>query len=156
MSHLSPERLAALLDEQPTAAELAHLAACRPCSRERGAYEALAAMSKTGPTIGQPLTSWDKLAPALRKDGVLVSDISVARRARLSRGWMQAAAAVVLVLSGAAFGRMTAHPASPVEVDVADAATVEPTFASIEEAQQIAARSQNAYQAATAFIASQD
>jgi hypothetical protein len=134
MSHLSPERLAALLDEQPTAAELAHLAACRPCSRERGAYEALAAMSKVGPSIGQPLTSWEKLAPALRRDGVLISDIGAARRA--------------------AFGRMTARPALP--VDIADAALVDPTFASLEEAQQVAARSQNVYQAATAFIATQD
>jgi hypothetical protein len=154
MSHLSPERLAALLDEQPTAAELAHLAACRPCSRERGAYEALASMSRNVPSIGQPLTSWDKLAPALRKDGVLISDIGAARRARLSRGWMQAAAAVLLVVGGAAFGRITARQALP--VDGADTAFVEPTFASIEEAQQVAARSQNVYQAATAFIATQD
>ena len=154
MSHLSPERLAALLDEQPTAAELAHLAGCRPCSRERGAYEALAAMSKVGPSIGQPLTSWEKLAPALRKDGVLIPDIGAARRARLSRGWMQAAAAVLLVLGGAAFGRMTARQASP--VDITDVALAEPTFASLEEAQQVAARSQNVYQAATAFIATQD
>ena len=65
MSHLSPERLAALIDEQPTAAELAHLAACRPCARERGAYEALAAMSQSNGSIGKPLTSWDRLAPAL-------------------------------------------------------------------------------------------
>jgi len=33
MSHLSSERLAALADEAPTAAELAHLAGCAECAR---------------------------------------------------------------------------------------------------------------------------
>ena len=35
--HLSPERLSALADEAPTAAELAHLTGCAECSRERAA-----------------------------------------------------------------------------------------------------------------------
>src|SRR5688500_7378895 len=130
MSHLSPERLAALLDEQPTAAELAHLAACRPCSRERGAYEALAAMSKTGPAIGTPRTSWDRLAPALVKDGVIDNGRGFGRRARISRGWLQVAAAALLMVGGAAVGRMTAP-------DVAAVTTLpaEPRFSSVEEAQ---------------------
>ena len=85
MSHLSPERLAALIDEQPTAAELAHLAACRPCSRERGAYEALASITKTGPSLGQPLTSWDRLAPALAKDGIIEVDQRFAQRSSIAR-----------------------------------------------------------------------
>ena len=153
MSHLSPERLAALLDEQPTAAELAHLAACRPCSRERGAYEALAAMSKTGPTIGQPLTSWETLAPALAKDGVIDTGREFGRRGRITRGWLQAAAAVLLMVGGAAFGRMTAPDGAAVDLAGFDA---EPTFASVEEAQAAAARSQNVYQASMAYLAGQD
>ena len=153
MSHLSPERLAALIDEQPTAAELAHLAACRPCSRERGAYEALAAMSKTGPSIGQPLTSWDTLAPALAKDGVIDTGREFGRRARISRGWLQAAAAVLLVAGGAAFGRMTAGQSAAANLAVLDVA---PTFESVEQAQAAAARSQNIYQASMAYLAGQD
>jgi hypothetical protein len=153
MSHLSPERLAALIDEQPTAAELAHLASCRPCSRERGAYEALAAMSKSGLSLGQPLTSWDKLSPALRKDGVIESDIGAARRARLSRRFLQAAAAVLLLAGGAAFGRMTAPATSAPDV-VALAA--EPKFTSVEEAQAAAASSQSIFQASLAYLAGQD
>src|SRR4051794_10153335 len=98
MSHLSPERLAALIDEQPTAAELAHLASCRPCSRERGAYEALAAMSQARESIGKPLTRWDRLAPALAKDGIMETDRSLGRRMRGARGWLQAAAAVLLMV----------------------------------------------------------
>ena len=151
MSHLSPERLAALLDEQPTAAELAHLAACRPCSRERGAYEALAEMSKAGLVLGQPLTSWERLAPALRKDGVIESDVGAARRARLTRYLRQAAAAVVLIVGGAAAGRLTAPGNSP---DIIS--TIEPNFSSVEQAQAAAVSSQNIYQASMAYLAEQD
>lgn len=149
MSHLSPERLAALIDEQPSAAELAHLAACRPCSRERGAYEALAAMSKSGLTIGQPLTSWDTLAPALVRDGVIERGQDFGRRSRISRGWLQAAAAVLLMFGGVALGRLTAGNG----VDVISAT---PSFESIEQAQTAAASAQNLYQASMAFIAGKD
>jgi hypothetical protein len=154
MSHLSPERLAALLDEQPTPAELSHLAACRACSRERGAYEALSEMSKSGPIIGQPLTSWDKLAPDLVRDGIIDRGHGFGRRARFSRGWLQAAAAVMLMIGGAALGRLTAPEADASTV----AAVLEApaTFASIEEAQAMAAKSQSVYQASMAFIAGQD
>src|SRR6476661_4767850 len=114
MSHLSPERLAALLDEQPTPAELAHLAACRPCSRERGAYEALASMSKSAPSIGQPLTSWNKLAPELTRDGVIERGRGFGLRGRISRVWLQAAAAVLLLVGGVQVGRLTARDASAV------------------------------------------
>jgi hypothetical protein len=153
MSHLSPERLAALIDEQPTAAELAHLASCRPCSRERGAYEALAAMSKGAPAIGQPLTSWERLAPDLARDGVIDRGRGFGRRARISRGWLQAAAAILLMIGGAALGRYTA-PAAPA-VDLASLETPA-RFSSVEEAQSVAAKSQNLYQASMAFIAGQD
>lgn len=154
MSHLSPERLAALIDEQPTAAELAHLAACRPCSRERGAYEALAAMSKTGPSIGQPLTTWESLAPALRKGGVIETDLGAARRARFVRGLARVAAAIALLAGGVLAGRITAPAAEPQGLMTLDAA--EPKFASVEEAQQVAAQSRNIYQASMAYLADQD
>jgi hypothetical protein len=151
MSHLSPERLAALIDEQPTAAELAHLAACRPCSRERGAYEALSAMSKPGPSIGQPLTSWSTLAPALAKDGIIDNGRGFGRRARISRAWLQAAAAVLLMIGGVAVGRATAPDSEA--PDVAAMLDAEPKFESIAEAQAAAARAQGLYQAATEYAA---
>jgi hypothetical protein len=153
MSHLSPERLAALIDEQPTAAELAHLAACRPCSRERGAYEALAAMSKNGLTIGAPLSSWGKLAPALARDGVIENGRAIGRRARISRGALQAAAAVLLLVGGVVVGRVTAS-ASTLSAGVI--ALEAPQFTSIEDAQEAAERSQNVYQASMAYLAGQD
>ncbi|HET9425350.1 MAG TPA: hypothetical protein VFO55_08270 [Gemmatimonadaceae bacterium] len=153
MSHLSPERLAAFIDEQPTASELSHLGACRACSRERGAYEALAAMSRSGAAIGQPLTSWDRLAPELARDGVIDRGQGIGRRARISRGWLQAAAAVLLMAGGMALGRVTA-PSTPV-IDLASL-DAPATFASVEQAQALAAKSQDIYQASMAFIAGQD
>jgi hypothetical protein len=151
MSHLSPERLAALIDEQPSAAELAHLAACRPCSRERGAYEALAAMAQSSLSIGQPLTTWEKLAPALAKDGIVEVDRRFVRRVWISRG-LQAAAAVLLLAGGMALGRMTVGGQSSSGSDV----PADVRFASVEEAQAVAARSQNLYQASIAYLAGQD
>jgi hypothetical protein len=161
MSHLSPERLAALIDEQPTAAELSHLSGCRPCSRERGAFEALAEMSKGGLALGQPLTKWSKLAPALRRDGVIETGHGFGRVSRLSRGWLQAAAAVLLVVGGVAAGRLTSvESSSQANIGSADiggfAEGGVPSFKSLEEAQALAARSQNVYQASMAYIASHD
>lgn len=160
MSHLSPERLAALTDEQPTPAELSHLAGCRACNRERGAYEALAEMSRGHVTLGQPLTSWSRLAPALRRDGVIDTGRGFGRRRLISRGWVQAAAAVLLVVGGAAAGRVSAGASFGGTTSAGDViATLggeSPTFTSVEEAQRVAATSQNIYQASVAFIAGLD
>jgi hypothetical protein len=161
MSHLSAERLAALIDEQPTAGELAHLAACAECSRERGAYEALSHMAKHTITLGQPLSSWNTLAPRLRQDGVIDTGRAFGRRAVATRGWLQAAAAVLLMTGGVAVGRLSAGtparlaPAATVD-PLALAAEPAPTFRTVAEAQAFAARSQNVYQASMAFLAAHD
>jgi hypothetical protein len=158
MSHLSAERLAALIDEQPTAGELAHLASCAPCSRERGAYEALSHMARSAVTLGQPLSSWSKLAPRLKHDGVIDTGRGFGRKAIVSRGWLQAAAAVLLMIGGGTVGRLTAGGPSDQGAGAADPLALEsaPTFRTVAEAQAFAARSQNFYQASLAFIAAHD
>src|SRR5215218_5864707 len=94
MSHLSTERLAALGDEEPTAAEAAHLAACAGCERERSANRTLVAMAHSErDAIGIPLTRWESIAGALANDQpaqspALVTDAGtsiVARRGRTVR-----------------------------------------------------------------------
>jgi hypothetical protein len=160
MSHLSPERLAALFDESPTAAEQAHLASCAACTRERGAYEALAEMAKSShSSIAQPLTSWERLAPALVRDGVIDRGRGPARHARLSRVWLQAAAAVLLVDGGTMLGRMTA-PKNDIPLAEPQTGTRESPasvqFASLDEAQRAAAAYQALYQASMAYVASHD
>src|SRR4051812_2230382 len=113
MSHLSAERLAALIDEQPTAGELAHLASCPACSHERGAYEALSHMARNPTTLGAPLSSWANLAPRLKQDGVIDTGRGFGRTAIVSRGWLQAAAGLLLMIGGATVGRLSAPPATP-------------------------------------------
>jgi hypothetical protein len=52
-----------------------------------------------------PLTDWTSLSERLRTEGLMQP---VASSRLMSRGWMQAAAALVLAVGGAAVGRMTA------------------------------------------------
>ena len=126
MSHLSTERLAALGDEEPTAAEAAHLAACAACARERTAYRTLVAMaSHEREAIGIPLTRWDSIASALAHEPLAESaavhratpdrPAGMARRARTVRALrtpMRAAAGFLLLAGGAIAGRISAgaHP----------------------------------------------
>lgn len=157
MSHLSAERLAALIDEQPTPGELAHLSGCAPCRRERGAYEAVAEMAKSGLALGTPLTNWSRLAARLQRDGIIDNGRAPGRVSRDARGWLQAAAAVFLLVGGTAFGRLSARvPVIRSDSASALASDLAPTFHSVAEAQAAASRSQRVYQASMAFIASQD
>ena len=72
MSHLPTERLAALVDESPSADEALHLASCAECSRERAAFQGLAGLAASeSARIGSPLTTWSALRPALVADGVI-------------------------------------------------------------------------------------
>jgi hypothetical protein len=72
MLHLSPERLAALADDDPTAAEAAHLASCARCGTERVAHRTLLAMAhREGGLSGEPLTSWTMVAADLRAEGLI-------------------------------------------------------------------------------------
>lgn len=164
MSHLPTERLAALVDEAPTAAELAHLASCAECARERAAQRNLVELAaSSGAHIGAPLTSWESLRPILVADGVIDRGRGSPFRAHaVKRPWLQAAAAVLLVAGGMMAGRstvgapilpVTTHAAAPPAASPADSA---PTFASVEDARAAQARSQAVFQTATAFLAQND
>ena len=161
MSHLSPERLAALADDPPSAAELAHLAGCADCTRERAAYRALDKLaSGSARSIGAPLTTWESLRPSLLADGVIDSGRGLVSRTRTRRyGWFQAAAAVALVAGGAVGGRMSAAVSFPAaapatsRVALADSA---PRFKSLDEARAAQTQSQIVYQNATAYLAQND
>jgi hypothetical protein len=165
MSHLPTERLAALVDEPPTAAELAHLSACAECSRERAAHRNLVELAANGSAqIGAPLTSWDSLRPILVADGVIDRGRGSPFRAHyVKRPWLQAAAAVLLVAGGMMAGRKSVGASLlPIrnETTTAAAATPSPdsvpTFASVDDARLAQARSQAMYQASTAFLAQSD
>src|SRR5947208_3377660 len=108
--HLPTERLVSLTEESPTPAELAHLASCAECTRERSMYRSLADLAASESTrIGAPLTRWESLAPALIADGVIDNGRTVRLGSRRApRPWLQAAAAVLFVAGGMMAGRYTA------------------------------------------------
>ncbi|PYP76846.1 MAG: hypothetical protein DMD35_17290 [Gemmatimonadetes bacterium] len=181
MSHLSTERLAALGDEEPTAAEASHLAACADCARERSAYRTLVAMARTErDAIGIPLTRWDSIASALASEQssatpsvTLISApariATPGRSVRLMRMPLRAAAGFLLLAGGAIAGRISAG-APPIQLGGAPgnaAATAasstasmkqrdSATFASVEDARLAQLRSEATYQQAAEFLAEHD
>jgi hypothetical protein len=165
MSHLPTERLAALVDEAPTTMELAHLASCAECARERAAYQRLADLAAVASSrLGVPLTTWEAIAPALTADGVIdtgrATPVFPVRARRTSRPWVQAAAAALLVGGGVAAGRWSARaPASRSAQNVAivqGSSDSSAAFHTVQEARSAQAQSQETYQTATAYLAQHD
>jgi len=169
MSHLPDERLAALIDEPPTPAELTHLASCERCAAERAAQRSLREMARGhGARIGEPLTTWESLAPVLRADGIIdTGEWRVARRPRLwDSVWLQTAAAILIALSGIAYGRYSAvgsilpessHGSSEIagtgRVGGADSTV---SFSSVDEARAAQERYQTLYESASMYLAAHD
>jgi hypothetical protein len=162
MSHLPDERLAALYDDPPTSAELAHLASCERCAAERAAYRTLRELANAEQRIGAPLSDWDTLAPALRADGVIdTGEWRVARRPRRFGGaWSQAAAALLIALGGIAYGRYSAVgsvlPDSRQRAVAVAASGDSVAFNSVDEARQAQELYQTLYQSAALYLAAHD
>lgn len=169
MSHLSPERLAALADDEPTAPELAHLIACPACAAERESQHALLGLASAERTsIGLPLTRWEPLSSALRDEGLVAHagpSNGAAPRSRNGHIWLQAAAALMFAAGGTVFGRysagatplpgLTAGVARTVATPDSDA-TGAVTFHNLNEARAARTRAQALYQNASAFLAQYD
>jgi hypothetical protein len=161
MSHLSPERIAALVDEPATDIESGHLAACTQCRADFVATRrivAAAASERLRPVT--PLLSWQQVAGALSAEGVLpVAAHAVARttapssplvapsaqvvelasytprRARSSwaRTAGMAAAAAVLVTAGIAGGRWSATPSRASDLAAASERASMPTVSPVAQ-----------------------
>ena len=166
MLHLSTDRLAALGDESPSAAEAAHLAACASCARERDAYRTLVAMAVAErSSLGLPLTRWDSIAAALDADAT----VPARRTARLASRWpLRAAAGLLLMAGGAMIGRASVGAAAfpslgsnrlPATASAAPSAArreADSLFASVDEARAAQRRSEQLYQQAVAYLAQYD
>lgn len=114
--HPPIERLAALLDEEPTLFEREHLAHCAACKEELASYGRLVEMARDERRrIAPPLTTWESLAPRLADAGLVEQGGKRAGRGGLTR-MQRAAAAILLLGSGAVAGRMTATPGATPEV----------------------------------------
>lgn len=107
MEHLSLEALARLVDETPFRSERRHLAHCPECSQElellRKQTEALGSLPDLRPAPGD----WPALEARLGSEGLLRKSTPASTAIHLidrRRGWMQAAAALVLFLAGGLSG----------------------------------------------------
>lgn len=107
--HLDIERLAALSDEAPTPFEREHLAECPSCTSELASYRLLVATARDERRrIAPPLTDWDRLRAQLDTEGLITSPAVRSRRAQRVRWMQRAAAAALLVATGAVGGRWSA------------------------------------------------
>ena len=139
MEHLTHERLAALVDEPSTADESAHHEGCELCTTELVKLREQTAQLGALPEIMPPKGDWKVLEAQLRSEG-LVNDPGLFRRMGRTRtpGWMKAAAAVVLFLSGTGTGVAMARSAFGEDSGrMADQiATVEEAASAVRQAEQ--------------------
>jgi len=115
-----------------------------------------------------PLNDWQTIAARARDEGLIRE--SQSRGWAASQSWMQAAAAVLLLIGGIAIGRTTiglpsatqntaslpsgnAVPTSAPSVDAAQPSSAGATFASLEEASATLDRAVEDYKRATEFLA---
>ena len=158
MSHLNPERLAELADGSPTAEESAHLASCLTCERERRAHEKVLELARiTGEHELPPLTNFEVLSEQLRLEGRISSGDPT--RGRFSSGawWMRAAAAILLIASGVAIGRLSMGAAQSDGQQLAETTAVaSPSFESADEARATLIRAERDYRGALTWLAQND
>lgn len=114
MEHLNLESLARLIDERPNPQEREHLASCSECASELRALKLQTEALSDLPVMRPPHGDWQALEAKLLGEGLLHTS-SQTRRPFIQRmpAWAQAAAAVVLFMSGTGVGVSFADPASP-------------------------------------------
>lgn len=105
MEHLSPEALARLVDESPSADEAEHLAACPRCADALDGFRAQTAALGGMADLRPPRGAWDTLEARLVSEG-LVKRGGRGLEATMGRTpmWMRIAAALVLFLGGTGLG----------------------------------------------------
>jgi hypothetical protein len=174
MLHLPADRLAELVDVEPTRQEWAHLEICAECASERHAYAALRNLARSERhAVTEPLISWADLRRGLEEEGVIVSppfatdsvrlDNSGRRHVSRSRMALAAAACFALLTTGIAIGRFVPMSGGPVRTvsgvgstQGSDVIAASATFQSRDEAVQALLRAQQDYQQAAAFLLASD
>lgn len=161
MLHISPERLAALVDETALPDEAAHLAACPPCASELAAQRRLVRLALTDtPREGPPLNDWASLGAMLKAEGIIATaPLQSARPSRVA--WaLRIAAGLALVAGSAVAGRWSAAvdfaPAPLATTGPAAAVASSAAFESPQAAMQVLTSAQQQYSDAAAYLAAQD
>ncbi|MBM4193077.1 MAG: hypothetical protein FJ202_01685 [Gemmatimonadetes bacterium] len=164
MSHLSPERLAALADDTPTPIEAQHVTTCAACSAEIAAQRRLSRLAVTASmSFDPPVSRFDALLPRLRAEGLAATP----DRGAIARRWgLRAATAIGFVALGALAGRWSAGgriegafagvPSLRGNGGITGVSAPVPNFRSQDEAMQAMMASQQAYENAATFLAAQD
>ncbi len=137
MEHLSLEDLARLVDDPPTTDEMRHLGSCQQCARELDALREQTRALGSLPEIMPPRGDWHAVEARLRSEG-LIEDPGLFRKLGLARtpGWMKAAAAVLLFLSGTGTGVALASSGGVGPVALTDVATVEDAASAVRSAEE--------------------
>lgn len=137
MEHLSLEDLARLVDDPPTTDEMRHLGSCEQCAKELDALREQTRALGSLPEIMPPRGDWHAVEARLRSEG-LIEDPGLFRKLGLARtpGWMKAAAAVLLFLSGTGTGVALASSGGVGPVALNDVATVEDAATAVRSAEE--------------------
>jgi hypothetical protein len=98
MSHLNPESLARLVDEDPDTEEASHLAECARCRDALGDLRAQTAALRALPAMSPPADAWERIAARVEAERV------VPVRRSWPAGAIRAVAAVTIFALGAATG----------------------------------------------------
>lgn len=159
MFHLSSERIAALIDDEPSAVEALHLASCQVCASERRAQQRLhSASAKMSVEEVVPLTQWANLSRRLESEGLLRTPSHLSPvRGRVVRAAGLLAASLALLVGGTVIGRMSAGMPLSGAVGIA-ARAAQPVgdgttqYASTAEALDVFLRARREYQEAAAFL----
>jgi hypothetical protein len=176
MHHLSAERLAALVEDEPTALESLHLGSCEECARERAAHCSVVALARAeGLRPSSALTNWDSLSSRLRSEGMIHGEPLALESARTQRAqgstrvrslWeisaLRAAAAVLLVAGGVIGGRATSGSPDAQLMNSAGGgsaftpvADADPVFGSTAEAMATYLRAQRDLQLASTYLSAE-
>lgn len=139
MEHLSPERLSALVDEEPTVPECIHLASCRSCTSELDALRGQSVALKALPELLPPRGDWDSLEAELRAEG-LINSFTLSNRPGFGRirGRMKSVAMLLLFLAGAGSGALVTGLQAPdrAEAKVTPIVTVQDAATAVRLAEQ--------------------
>ncbi len=105
MGHLTTETLARLVSEAPSPEEDRHLEECRICQGELKALREQTEITGALPDLRPPPGDWEALEARLVSEGLIRSSgLAWKASSWWRKGWVQAAAALILFLGGAALG----------------------------------------------------
>jgi len=157
MLHISPERLAALIDETATPDEASHLAACATCADELSAHRRLIRLALgESAREGAPLNDWASLGAMLKSEGIMASAPTVATHLSHGQRAVRLAAGFALVAGSALVGRWSSGVSFTPRQQTATPVAAAPAFASPQDAMHILTVAQQQYSDAATYLAAQD